>query len=349
MPVWERRFRAPILGMPDWSPRAPHRLAFASTESGVWQLNVLDLSTGLRRQVTDHPVGVTDGTPILDGRAVLWFQDETGDESGRWLLQDFEGGQVRPFLEGIPPGWNEGMAQAPGMVAAAVSDRDGFAVYASPDGAPAKELLRSTESLRLGGTDRGGFNRGALSTDGTLLCLEHSEHGDLIHPALRVVEARTGAAVGELRDEGMSLVAGCWSPVPGDQRLAIVHEREGEDRPAIWDLASGERTDLRLEVEGVLEVHDWWPDGSALLLVNLHEGRDRLLRLDLGTGRMHEIPAPHGAVGRALVRPDGAVWYRHSRGDRQPLILDGGGNEVLVAEGERAPSGRPYTDRKSVV
>src|SRR5919198_3119918 len=134
IPLWEQRFRAPVLGMPDWSPGAPDRLAFASTESGVWQLNVLDLAVGMRRRVTDHPVGVTDGTPTLDGRGVVWFQDETGDESGQWLMQSFEGGKARPFLEGIPQGWNEGLAQAGRIFAAAVSDRDGFAVYVSAGG-----------------------------------------------------------------------------------------------------------------------------------------------------------------------------------------------------------------------
>jgi dipeptidyl aminopeptidase/acylaminoacyl peptidase len=342
MPAWERRFRAPVVGMPDWSPHAPDRLAFASTESGVWQLNVLDFATGMRRRVTDHPVGVTDGTPTLDGRRVVWFQDETGDESGQWFVQAFEGGDARPFLEGIPQGWNEGLAQAPAVVAAAVSDRDGFAVYASADGAPAKELVRSTESLRIGGADRGGFNRAGLSADGSLLCLEHSEHGDLIHPALRVVDARTGAVVGDQRDQGMSLVAGCWSPVAGDQRLAIVHEREGTDRPAIWDLRTGRRQDLELDVDGVIDVQAWWPDGSALLLVNLHDGRDRLLRLDLSTGELEEIPTPQGVVTKALVRPDGAVWYRHARGDRQPLVLDQGEVEIVSAEGDPAPAGRPY-------
>jgi dipeptidyl aminopeptidase/acylaminoacyl peptidase len=286
---------------------------------------------------------VTDGTPTLDGRGVAWFQDETGDESGQWLVQPFEGGDVRPFLEGIPLGWNEGLAQVAGIAAAAVSDRDGFGVYVSADGEPPKELSRSTESLRLAGTDRGGFNRGGLSTDGTLLCLEHSEHGDLIHPALRVIDPRTGSTVADLRDEGMSLTAWCWSPVAGDQRLAIVHEREGDDRPAIWNPATGDLQPLHPSAEGVIEVHDWWPDGSALLLVNLREGRHRLLRFDLETEELTEIRTPQGVISRALVRPDGTVWYRHARGDRQPLILEEQENEVVVAQGERAPSGRPYT------
>ena len=343
MPIWERRFRAPDISMPEWSPHAPDRIVYASTESGVWQVHAWDRETSMRRRVTDHPVGVTDGTPTLDGQGVLWFQDETGDESGRWMWQPFGGGETRPYLEGLPHGWNQGLAQAPEAVAAGISDRDGFAVYVAIDGGPAKELYRSTEAVQVGASEQGGFNRAGLSADGTLLCLEHSEHGDLIHPALRVVDTRTGAVVGEQLDEGMALAPACWSSRAGDARLVIIHEREGDERPALWDLSTGERQDLRLDVSGVVEVHDWWPDGSALLLVNLHEGRNRLLRYDIASAELTEIPTAPGVVSKARVRPDGTIWYRHAQGQRQPLILDEHGDEVAGPEGERAPAGRPYT------
>ena len=75
----------------------------------------------------------------------------------------------------------------------------------SIDGEPAKEVWRSTESIQIGGAERGGFVLGGLSADGSLLCLEHGEYGDLIHPALRVIDPKTGATVGEQVDEGMSL------------------------------------------------------------------------------------------------------------------------------------------------
>jgi len=342
VPDWERRYRAAVSFLPEWSPQAPDRVVYVSTEGGVWQLHAWDANSGQRRQVTDHPVGVTDGTPTLDGARVLWFQDETGDESGRWLVQPFGGGETSVFLDGLGHGWNEGLAQAAGTVVAGISDRDGFAVYASLDGAPAIELARSTESLRVGGVDDGGFNRGGLSADGSLLCLEHAEHGDLIHPALRVVDARSGQSVAELLDEGMSLASKCWSPVVGDQRLAFVHERAGDDRPGIWNLATGERKDLALELDGAVTVHDWWPDGSALLLGQRFEGRDRLLRYELETGTLDAVWSEPGVVMKARVRPGGQVWLIHETGDQPRRIVDAEGREVLSLEGEEAPRGRPY-------
>jgi pimeloyl-ACP methyl ester carboxylesterase len=343
MPAWEERFRATVTYLPEWSPAAPARVVYPSNESGVWQLHGWDLGTDGRRQVTDHPVGVLDGTPTLDGEGILWFQDETGDESGQWLVQPFHGGESRAFLENVPHGWNDGLAQAPGIVVAAVSDRKGFAVHVSLDGAPARELHRSEASVQLGSAEEGGFLRGALSSDGALPCLQHAEHGDLIHPALRVVDPRTGDTVGELLDAGMSLQAKCWSPRAGDQRLAFEHERDGDERPGIWDLATGERVDLEVDVDGGgVFVQDWWPDASALLLKNTFEGRDRLYRYELESGQLTELESDPGFVWKARVRPDGAVWFLHEAGHRQRLVLDDSGVELVAPEDGLGPSGRPY-------
>jgi hypothetical protein len=230
--VWEQRFRTPISFLPEWSPLAPDRCTYASSEAGVWQLYAWNVASGERRQVTESAVGVVDGTPTLDGEGVLWFDDETGDEAGRWLVQPFGGGEKRPFLENVPYGWSNGLAQAPGIVAVGVSNRDGFAIHVALDGDAARELYRSADFVGLGEDPR-GFFRAGLSTDGALLCLQHSEHGDLIHPAMRVVDPRSGDVTGEQFDEGRSLVAKAWSPVSGDQRLAFEHDTTGEVRPAL--------------------------------------------------------------------------------------------------------------------
>ena len=316
-------------------------MVFESTQSGVWQVHCWDRASGTKRQVTDHPVGVITGVPTLDGTGVVFWQDETGSEAGRWYVEPFEGGPARPLREGIPQGWDQGLAQAGEVVAAGISDRDGFAVYVSVDGAPAKELVRSTEAISLGGAGD-GFNRAGLSADGSLLCLEHAEHGDLIHPALRVVDPRTGAVVAEQADPGMALRAAGWSPVAGDQRLVVIHERQGDERPAMWNLATGVWTDLPIDLEGIVEVGDWWPHADALLLINLVEGRDRLFRYELADGALTPIEAPTGTVSTARVRPDGRVWFRQSQGDRQAMVFDDAGDEVVRADGERAPGGRPY-------
>jgi dipeptidyl aminopeptidase/acylaminoacyl peptidase len=340
-PVWEQRFRTAVSFLPEWAPAAPRNAVYVSNESGVWQVHAFDTETGERRQVTNHPVGLVDAVPTFDGEGILWFQDESGDESGRWHMQPFAGGETSLFLDGVPHGWSEGLAQAPGIVAVGTSDRDGFAVYVSLDGGKAELVQRAKTSLRLGGCDLNGFLRGALSADGTLLCVEHAEHGDLIHSALRVLDPRTRETVGDQLDEGMSLLARCWSPVAGDQRLACDHERDGETRPAIWNLSTGEFRPLPLGLEGEVSAVDWWPGGSALLLHNLREGRSQLYRYDVARGELTAIPSDSGYVWKARVRPDGSVWYLHEQGDRPRRVLDDAGTEVLPLAREALPA-RPF-------
>ena len=336
VPVWEKRFRAPAVGFPRWGRDAPERLALASNESGAWQVYAWDRARGTRRQVTDDPIGVAGGAVTPDGEGVVWFHDPTGDEVGQWLVEPFHGeaDQRRPLVAGVPEAWSAGLAVGPGIVAVGTAADDGFTVWVSVGGEPARALHRHHETVDVAG----------LSRDGRLLALQHAEHGDTIHPAVRVVDPRTGAVAGEQWDgEGLGLSVAGWSRVPGDQRLALVHEREGKDRPTVWDLVTGERRDLPVDLPGEVTVADWFPDGRGLLLVHEHEGRDQLYRLDLLTEAVLPLVHPAGTISGAAVRPDGEVWYRVASGAQPPSVRGARDTrEVCAPEGERAPSGEPY-------
>ncbi len=343
MSIWERRFRAPTVTFPWWSPDAPERLVLASNETGSYQVYAWDRAAGTRRRVTDDPIGVPGGTPSADGSGAVWFHDATGDEFGRWMVEPFEGGEARPLLPEVPDGWPSGLAVGHAVVVAGVGERDGFRVFGAAAGAPPKLLAEHSEQLQVGGARGEGFNLAGLSRDETLVCLEHAEHGDNLHLALRVVDGRTGEVVGDLWDgEGKGLSASVWSPIPGDRRLVVMHEREDRERPAIWDLATGERRDIHLDLPGPVFAYDWWPDGSALLLCHVHEGRDHLLRHDLGSGELSPVSHPPGYISGARVRPDGEVWLRVSSGVHQARVLSEGGEEVVAPDGLRAPDGVPF-------
>jgi dipeptidyl aminopeptidase/acylaminoacyl peptidase len=343
-PLWQRRFRAPIVGMPTWSRHAPDRLVYVSSESGIYQLHSWDLASGQRRQITFEPVGLVAGNVSADGEWVLWHRDTTGDESGTWMAAPFSGGAAEPLAEGLPAGWDNGLAPGIARSATAISRRDGFALYVTETDGTTRRLRGSTESIVIGGTNRttaGGPELAGLSADERLVCIEHGEHGDLIHPALRVLDARTGAVVADLEDPGKELVAFAWSPIPGDERLAIGHERRGERAPAIWEPRTGRVTDLAIPWDRYTEVADWWPDGSAVLLIELIDGRDRLHRYDVATGAIAALPTLPGSMTGARVRPDGSVWYRLQNGMHPGVLLQVGRDEPILTGGP-APAGRPF-------
>jgi dipeptidyl aminopeptidase/acylaminoacyl peptidase len=339
IPRWEQRFRAPSLLFPSWSRDVPDRLVYSSNETGTYQLSALDRASGERRRLTDDAVGLTDGMPTPDGTGVVWFHDATGDEFGHWVTAPFEGGPTSILAPDVPDGWPAGLSMRQGVTALAMGDRDGFTAYAKIGSEPARVLMRHDDMLTIGG-DAG---EAGVSADGSMVTVGHSEHGELLHPALRVFDARTGEVVGDLWDgEGLGLHAAAWSPVPGDARLAVLHERAGVPRPAVWDPRSGERRDLEVAGPGEVLVLGWYPKGDALLVALMTDGRDRLYRLDPADGSVTAVEHRPGTIGAAGVRPDGRVWMRTMSGAEPADIVDDAGATVLALETGRAPAGRPY-------
>jgi dipeptidyl aminopeptidase/acylaminoacyl peptidase len=226
-----------------------------------------------------------------------------------------------------------------------VSTGDGYTVWVSDDGGPVRLLHEHAQPVRLAGGwgMTGSVDRGALSADDRVVVLEVMEDGDVLHPSLRAVDAVTGETLAELRDQGLELAGFGFSPVAGDLRMAITHERTGERRPAIWDIVTGEVRDLLLELDGAVEPTDWWPDASAMLLLQLEAGRHRLHRYDLATGEVVPLGTAPGSITAAAVRPDGAVWYRGHNGQHPALLLEVSAEApLLVAEGPPAPAGRDF-------
>jgi dipeptidyl aminopeptidase/acylaminoacyl peptidase len=345
-PLWEQRFRAATQTFPHWSRAAPDRLVLTSDEEGTYQAYAWDRSTGVRRRLSDERVGVELATVSRDGREAVWFSDPTGDESGRWVAVPFEGGPWRDVLPGAPLGWPGGIAVGRDRAVGVIADRDGFAAYVAERGGPAREIHRDKDSVGFSETDfhLEGIDRVGLSADESLVCVEVAQDGDNIHHAVRVMDT-SGALVGTLADgPGFGLSAFAWSPLPGDRRLLLGHEREDRMRPTIWDPVSGERSDISVDLPGEVVPVDWWPGADAILVSHLFRGRHRLHRLDLGTGALTDVGHPAGDVLGAAVRPDGRVWLRAASGDRASRILDDLGEEVVPAPPGGIREGRPYRD-----
>ncbi|MFC4515357.1 prolyl oligopeptidase family serine peptidase [Streptomyces ehimensis] len=344
MPDWEKRFRAPRTGLPRWAEDAPDRSLFTSSATGTFELYAWDRATGTQRQVTDRPNGTTGGVLSPDGEWIWWFSDTDGDEFGVWVRQPFHGGPDEPAAPGLEPSYPDGLAL--GRDGTAVigrsTDKTGSSVHVIRPGHDAVEIYRHQQSAGVGD----------LSHDGTLIAIEHTEHGDAMHSAVRVVRV-DGTAVGELDDtrggtEELGLSVMGFAPVDGDSRLLVGHQRRGRWEPMLWDAVTGEETPLDIDLPGDLDA-DWYPDGSALLIVHGYQARSELWRYELGSGELTRLDTPPGTVSGALPRPDGTVEFLWSSAAKPPVVRSTAGHVVLEPPAAthgvtHAPDSVPVTD-----
>ncbi|MEO8329578.1 MAG: prolyl oligopeptidase family serine peptidase [Candidatus Nanopelagicales bacterium] len=338
--AWRRRFQAPVVGFPQWSDKHPDRLVFTSNEGGTTQVWTLDRTSGVRRQVTNQRVGVEEMLLTPDARAVVWWQDDSGNENGQWVTTSLDSGNTEPLLPDAMIGWSQGIALAESTVALALTDGTSYRLFASVAGESPRLLRESTKPLGLG--REWETTEGGLSTDGALVCYRNSDQGDMLHFGLRIVDATSGKVVDELLDEGLTLKVAAWSPIAGDQRLVVIHERDGIERPALWEPGEGALRDYSLDLPGPVDVAGWYPDASALLVLHEHEGRRQLFRLELDSAELNLVHDPMGWISGAAVRPDGEIWFRDEAAERSPVVRITTGEVVLAPPGASQPAGRPH-------
>jgi dipeptidyl aminopeptidase/acylaminoacyl peptidase len=274
---------------------------------------------------------------------VWWFRDTDGDEFGVWVRQPFGGGPDEEAAPGLEASYPAGLALGKDgtAVVGRSTDEDGTTIHvARPGGAEPVapvEIYRHAES--------GGV--GDLSEDGTLIVVEHTEHGDAMHSSLRVVRL-DGSTAAELDDtrggqEELGLECLGFAPVAGDTRLLVAHQRRGRWEPMVWDVATGEETALAIELPGDVAA-EWYPDGSALLVVHSYQARSEIFRYELATGALSRLQTPAGSVSGATARPDGTVEFLWSSAAEPSEVRSTTGATVLEAPGFRAPASLPVED-----
>lgn len=331
---WKARFRAARVSLPTWAAEAPHRCVYLSDANGTFEVYTWDRTSGASRQVTDRPSGTSAATIDPTGSWVWWFADTDGDEYGVWMRQPFEGGEDRHATGDLGPAYPAGLALgSSGLALVGRSTERGTVVHLCPPGAEPRILYTHQEDAHLVG----------LSRDESVVGIDHSEHGDSRHMALRALRP-DGTTLADLADgPGKGVEGSRFSPAPGDSRLLAVHERRGKAEPLVWDPVRGEEREIRLDLPGELHA-DWYADGSALLIRHEHRGRDELLRYDLATGTGGRLGTPDGAISAATARPGGSVEYAWSSAAVPPAIRSTTGDVVLTPPGEPAPPSVPVSD-----
>ena len=255
-----------------------------------------------------------------------------------------------PALPDVAPGYPAGLEVGAATVLAGFSDDDGTRIHLRRTRTGSDSDAAGTEVVYRHAEDAGV---GALSTDETVWVLSHSEHGDSRYPALRAFSLPDGATLGELSDApGKGLTALGFSPLPGDQRLLVGHERRGREELLLWNPVTGKTRELLLDLPGDLDA-DFYPDGSALLVVSTHAARTTLHRVQLhddspsGVGDVTQLAVPSGVIAGAAARRDGSIWYRWASAAEPGQLRrlgPGGRDEPLLAVGAPAPPSEPVTD-----
>jgi len=341
--VWKRRFRATTVMFPTWARERPERLLYLSNAGGKFEVYAWDQQTGERRQVTDRAEGTGYRVSSrLDPRGdwIWWFDDEKGNELGRWVREPWQGGSRETIAPQLAPAYSGRIAIHSGgpaidqrfaVIARSRSD-EGTSVFVVADGQAPRRIYAHEQSAFIDG----------LSRDGALLALFHSEHGDSRNRVLRIVDT-DGKCVTELSHgpgHGLS-PSGGWSPVVGDARYLAVHDREDLERPLIFDAKTGTSREITLDLPGETFA-DWYPDAGSLLIGHDHRGRTELYRYDLASSALERLATEPGTISTARVRPDGEVWYMLDRSAEPAAVRKVGGGVVLA--GSEAPTGVSYRD-----
>ncbi|MEU7091031.1 S9 family peptidase [Kitasatospora aureofaciens] len=349
LPAWEQRFRAARVSLPDWAEDAPDRALYVSNATGTYEVYAWDRATGTHRRVTDRPNGTTDAELSPDGDWVWWFDDHDGDEFGIWRRQPFAGGPDEEAVPGLAPSYSAGLALGRDgtVVVGRSTDEDGTTLHLRrPGAAEPVEIYRHEEY--------GGV--GDLSHDATLLAIDHTEHGDAMHSAIRVLRltgdgVETVAELDEVtgRDEPRGVTCLGFAPVEGDTRLLVAHQRTGRWEPMIWDVATGAETALPLRDEQGRELPgdvsaQWRPGAAELLVEHEYEARSELFTYTLADGRLTRLETPRGTVGGATARPDGTVEYLWSSAAEPSAVRSTAGAVVLRAPGPVPPGSVPVED-----
>lgn len=336
---WRARLTAVRLSLPDPARDNPDHAIYISNASGTFETVSFDSASAAHTQATDRANGTTTATLSADGTSIWWLADEGGSEFGHWRYQPFGSGPCdgEMALDGVAPGYPAGVEVGRSLAIVGFSDDDGTRIHIARDGAIATVYQHESD---------GGV--AALSRDETLWVLAHSEDGDSRYPALRAYHVDSGEVAGEINDgpeKGLDALE--FSPRAGDQRLLVGHERRGRDELAIWDISTGEVTELAIDLPGDV-TGSFYPDGSALLILHSHQGRTTIYRYHFDGGALVQLPVATGSIGAALTRPDGSIWYSFSSAAHpsqlRQLSADGIDTVLIEPPDGGAPGSQPVHD-----
>lgn len=325
---WKQRYRAPTIAAAQLARSNPLRGLVTSTETGEYQLYAWNVRSGELRQLTHRPEGTMFGIISPNGHYVYYLRDEGGNEIGHFVRVPWESGEAEDITPAMAPysAFGLSISRSGNMIGGILSDDSGFHAVLLPVGhrdaigAP-RELHRSTKMI---------FGP-SLSYGGEIGIITSTERTTFQHNGLVAFETASGKRIGELWEEGSSLMAFGFSPLPGDFQLLATSTLTGYNRPFIWNPVSGERAELGLpDLNGDVWAMEWSTDGKRILLRQSRLAVQRLAVYETMTGKVTRLNHPDGFYGMgisfgsggALSESELLVMWQDSTHPPQLITLD---------------------------
>ena len=335
---WKQRYRAPAVILSKLAANNPQRGIATSNASGIYQVYAWDVATGALRQATQQPTGIYLGYISADGQSIYYMKDDHGNEIGHYVRVPFAGGEAEDITPDVPLYASYSLTESrDGKVLALIASR--------PEGSEIYTLIDGQRSTIL--TTKAAARQIVLSADGQYLVWPTNERTGRNEFSLIVIDTKTGERLKELYDADANIQPGEFSPIAGDPRIAGTSDISGVKRPLIWNVETGDRTDLALPgIEGEVSVWDWSPDASQLLLSQVFGARQQLYLYDVKAGQVTKLNHPSGSYSFGYFSVDGEIFVTFTGTDAPASIvaLDGKTGEqkrVLLKAGD-APKGRPW-------
>ena len=295
---WKQRYRAPTIAAAQAARSDTARGLVVSTDTGQYQLYAWNVLSGELRQLTHSPEGTFFGTISPHGRYVYYLQDKGGNEIGHFVRVSWEGGEPEDITPAIGPysAFGLSISRAGNTIGSIFSDDSGFhavlLAVGNGDTIGAPQELHHGKKMMFGPS---------LSYGGEIAIITSTERTTFQHNGLVAFETSSGKRIGELWEEGSSLMASGFSPLAGDFRLLASSTLTGYSRPFIWNPMTGERIELSLPgLSGDVSPVEWSNDGKRILLVESHLARQRMAIYDTDSGRLTRLNHPDGVYGMAI-------------------------------------------------